>query len=369
MLQPFVTRLNGTIQVVAGLVVAGLFGTSANAASTITGLSTTQFTGTVQNVNNVNGAGHQADFPEHEEYDLRYTGETTRVNSITTGLGTFSPTSQANYVFRRTNTPNSDIAWFHASHNTTTDQVTLYGPKPTTLSDLFGGNNLNVGVDNMFANGTDGNGNYSNIERVDFVFSGGLTSASSKGFAVIERGNVGDHDAFGIVAITSISQDGTPTAYGTIKKFGTGDWGNTALLGGKKDYVVVRKDNDEGATVFAPSAHVKNSLGGVFVPLTDLAAAGTTIYGFSLVGGDVNASGSNLVNWSNTTYFPGNTLNDNDSRDAYGNLINTSPGGLDPTGTLAMLYSINAPVSPVPEPSSIAMIAMAAFPLLARRRK
>jgi len=339
------------------------------AASTITSLTTVVESGPSQTFDDVNGAGHGANFPESREYDLQFTGDVTRLDAIKAGGLTYYAGAQADFVFRRTNTPDNDIAWYLGAGNTPSTTLVLNGPAPESLSTFFGGNNLNIGVDNMFANRSDGNGNFSNIERVDFVFGKGVTAAPTRGFAVIDRGNIGDHDAFGIVAITGVDQAGNPSAYGTIKKFGTGAWGNTAL-DDKQDYLVLRKDNDEDGAVFAPSAHVYNTMGGVFIPLSDLAITGTTIYGFSLVGGDVNVSGNKLVDWSNTTYFPGDTLNDNDNRDANGNLINSSPGGLDPTGTLAMLYDITPPtLAPIPEPVALSLVAFLAMPLMARPRR
>jgi len=52
-----------------------------------------------------------------------------------------------------------------------------------------------------------------------------------------------------------------------------------------------------------------HSLSGSVLTLADLGiSAGTTIYGFSIMAGDVNASSaSNLVNWNNTSIYPTTT--------------------------------------------------------------
>ena len=68
--------------------------------------------------------------------------------------------------------------------------------------------------------------------------------------------------------------------------------------------------------------------------------------------GAVTGTGNQLVDWTNTTYFP-----PSDST--------STGGGLDPVGTLSALY---VPVA-VPEPTSLALIAVAGTGLLARRNR
>lgn len=338
------------------------------APTDITAITFTDVAGPGSTENDVQGAGKTAGiFDGTREYDLKYTGDSTRLDSLTTTKGTYLPTAAASNVFRRTNTPNADIVYYVGSGGSSSTTLTLDGKQVGSLGEMFAGNNLNVGVDNMFANRADKNGNFTNIERVDFVFKNGLAVNANRGFSIIERGNVGDHDSFGIVAITGIDRSGNPTAYGNLVRFDLGEWGNVNVVG-NKNYIVLRRDDPTSPDAeFAPSFAVTNGMGGTFVPLTDLAAAGQTIYGYSLVGGDVTSSGSKLVDWQNPLYYPTDTLQDNTNRDANGMLINKSPGGLDPTGTLAMLYELQT--TAVPEPGTMSLVAIAASVLgLGRRR-
>ncbi|HEV7298190.1 MAG TPA: PEP-CTERM sorting domain-containing protein [Tepidisphaeraceae bacterium] len=352
----------------AALVAVALIASPLSAATTITGLTVTNLSGTSSSQNGVdgNGAPITGGISGENEYDLNYTGDIRRVDSIIAGGLSYQPGMSATHVYRRTATPDTDIVFFRGNGNASSPSLDLYGEEAQSLADMFSGNNLNVGVDNMFANRADANSNFSNIERVDFVFANGISVNTGRGFAVIERGNKGDHDEFGIVAITGIDQDGNPTSFGSILNFGLGNWGNTDLSE-KQDYIVLRRDNYEGSDAeFAPSAVVRNSLGGVFVSLTDLAQLGSTIYGFALVGGDVTGSGTELVDWTNPNVFPTDTLQDNTNYDSNGVKINRSPGGLDPTGTLAFLYE--SPTA-VPEPAAMGIIALAAGVLGFGRRR
>src|SRR5687768_1063992 len=165
------------------------------APTDITSIAFTKMNGPGSVENDVTGAGKTTGiFDNNHEYDLNYTGDATRVNSIVTGGLTYVPGAAASYVFRRTNTPNSDIVYYVGSGSSSSADLTLDGPQVGSLSDTFAGNNLDVGVDNVFANRADKNGNFANIERVDFVFSGGIAATPTKGFSIIERGNAGDHD-------------------------------------------------------------------------------------------------------------------------------------------------------------------------------
>jgi hypothetical protein len=95
------------------------------------------------------------------------------------------------------------------------------------------------------------------------------------------------------------------------------------------------------------------TIGAVAIPITDLGVqAGATVYGYSLFAPDVTDGGNpnNLLNWSNSTFFPTNT-----------NSITT--GGIDPIAVSGVLYAA------IPEPTTASLMMVGAGALLTRRSK
>ncbi|MFK8181904.1 MAG: beta strand repeat-containing protein [Phormidesmis sp.] len=158
----------------------------------------------------------------------------------------------------------------------------------------------NRGIDNAFSNQA-GDVASNNIERIDFVISGGLTVPSvvqgGIGFLIMERGG---NDPFNIAAITSIDASGNPTSFGNLVRVETSAWGATGF---NIDTSVMRREENE--SLFRPSHTVGGqNIEGVFLSLTDLGfSSGETIYGYALFPNDINSSNDLL----NLTDFPTDT--------------------------------------------------------------
>lgn len=284
------------------------------------------------------------------------------VNSIGTSGGTYYAGAIGNVAVRRAAGPNTDIIWRRDLTTTSTvslDSIELVSPQPVTVETILTANNLLVGLDNAFANRGDGVGNNTNIERLDFYFGQGIVADRSRGFAIFDRGDLSDHDGFKIAAILSVDSNHVPTALGAVQTFGLGTWGNSDLS--DDEYTVLRRAHVSDTTPFTPTNTVHNGLGGVFVPTSDLAQAGQTIYGFVLLAPDV--TGTDLLDWTNTANYRNNTPNDNVSPS--GVPYTQAGGGLDPTGVSATLFE---QVTAVPEPASLSLLCLGGL-LLGRRSR
>jgi hypothetical protein len=297
------------------------------------------------------------------------------VNTVTTSLGDYrfdGPLASNVYVRRNTDsngngTPNQTGGSGDNPNNTTLIYQTNssnrnYGTYNSTLESVFLSSNLYVGVRNPFANGP-GTSTNSNIERIDFYFSGGYTVQADDSlvfFDVENPGNLGD--GFRIAAFTAV---------GTVNGFANAPttYANTGLLiapdsfGGPIDNpqdaasgtyyrsTYTNGDNLSGTASDTTSAGTLN-LVGILIRFSDLGITpGTTIYGYSLLGGDVApATAASLVNWSNPTYYPTNT-----DRAGYGNMD---------------FLGFGAQISrPVPEPSTYGALLVGASLLLSGIRR
>lgn len=243
------------------------------------------------------------------------------------------------FVRRNTGAGNSNASSVWYDQGGTSTQFSA--PYATTYSSLLLGNNILRGSDNTFSNGTgaaDGN-----IERLDFLFSSsGITASTSTAFAIFDRGAVGQHDYVKIAVITGWdSVNNVPTAYaGNLVNVTTANYGSNNPIG-DFTYNLFRYGNGDnlGSPYWSNNTETgTQGIGGVVVSMSDLGiAAGTRIYGYSLMGYDVGNGGSmaNLVDWTNATYYPTNTLGD------------TGTGGIDLSAVNGVLYNRR-----VPEPAT-----------------
>lgn len=174
------------------------------------------------------------------------------------------------------------------------------GSRQFSMEQTMNARDLSAGVENLFQ--TSGTTHNKQIERVDYVYSGGLTLDSTQtpsqfGFAFFERNA---NNNFHIAAITGIDGNNNITSVGSIVKFGPG----TSLLYGTANQTGFTRSASMQGTIADPNSAVWNivtgqDLGGVFITLGDLGiSVGQTIYGYVLLAGDQSTLPTDINNFS-----------------------------------------------------------------------
>jgi hypothetical protein len=327
------------------------------APADVTAISTTFTAGSTTTVTGVSGYGDSVTgFLGSNSYTIKYLGGDLAVSTVTANGQTYTASANGQ-AFVRKNTsdgnPNNDILWYATQGTVKTangSTITLEGPQESGYNAALSQNNLFVGADNIFGNKGNGHGNNTDVERVDLIYTSGVTTNSTKIFTIFDRGLAGQHDGFKIAAITGLSGT-TPTSFGSVLTLNQGAWGNTELLP-TDGYTIMRKNNTVVNDKFHPSDSTLQTIGGVAVPTTDLAPAGTTIYGYALFAPDVTGTGAQLLDWTNTNFYPTNS-----------NSSATGTAGLDPEAGAGVLFTC------IPEPSTATIMTVVAGALLTRRSK
>lgn len=191
-------------------------------------------------------------------------------------------------------------------------------PYNDDMASFLNNNILNHGTDNLFTNAGNADNNNNNIERVDVVFTTGISSAypADAGFVLCERGAVNAHDGFRIAAILSKNGSNDPASFGAVKictagnGSNNGSWGHPTIANGNKQLAayVLRKDSAD--TYLRVSSNVNQEIGGVFFSLADLGVtANQTVYGYCLIGpdGTANPTSAQLLTTSNAAIYPTGT--------------------------------------------------------------
>jgi len=277
----------------------------------------------------VNGIdyGTMVDTTNRTAGNITYLNQYTKVEYIDTALGTYSFNGQlADSVTFRRNTgagnPNNSTVFYQYS-STSGGSATVYGKGDTTptMSEVMLSSDLTQGLRNPFANGSASTS--SNIERIDFTFSGGYTVQAGDAMVFFDLENVGNFgDGFRIAAFTSLGTvngvANSPTAYANSGLLVQPDtFGNPVATPTGTNATYVRSTTTNGdnlssgqsITTLDTNSGAANSndlyLVGILIRFTDLGlSVGQTIYGYSLMAGDVTASsGSDLVNWNNSTVY------------------------------------------------------------------
>ncbi|MCH8569103.1 MAG: LruC domain-containing protein [Balneolales bacterium] len=160
---------------------------------------------------------------------------------------------------------------------------------------------LNRGVDNIFQQTGDGNGNQNNVMRLDFIFNDGIlapASVSQEGFIIKERGG---NDSFRIAVITSLDANGNPATFGPAVTAQASNWGPSGF---SLRTQVLRKPNPDAQVAMSANLDPQ-PLSGILFTFAQLGvSAGDRIYGYSLTAGD---SPTNTANWLDVSTFPTDT--------------------------------------------------------------
>lgn len=295
----------------------------------------------------------------------------TGISTATAGDYNFNGPLASSVVFRRntasSSPSNSTVFYQYSSYSSNNGgSATVYstGDTSPTLSEVMLSNDLTQGLRNPFAN-VSSNGGISSLEsdmeRIDFYYSGGYTVQAGDALTFFDLENAGNYgDGFRIAVFTSI---GTVYVNGSLQYNAPTTYANTGLLiqpdsfGNPVDTPTdtnaryIRSTTTSGdnldvsqtlATLDTNSGSPNGSdlyLVGTLISFADLGiSAGTTIQGFSLMAGDVTPTTvGSLVNWSNSTVYRTDT-----NAESWGNMD---------------FMGFGAQISrPVPEPSTYGMI-------------
>ena len=180
----------------------------------------------------------------------------------------------------------------------------LFPEYDNNMETFFNTNVTTKGTDNLFTNGSTTNVN--NIERLDWVLNSVFSTPVPEkiGFAIFERGNTGGHDPFCIAAITAVDGSGNPTAYGNIVRVASADYGDVT---GTFNFNVLKAPYPQNLVY---NTNITQLIGGVFLSLQSLGiGANQSVYGYSLFSDDLplSATPADLVDYTNSTFFPTNT--------------------------------------------------------------
>ena len=191
------------------------------------------------------------------------------------------------------------------------------------MAAVMGGNVINRGVLDLFHNDASGYDSAKNVERVDFIFSGGVTTpldpAELSQTGVVATEKSGNNDVL-VAAILSLDANGDPASYGpAVRIYHNGAGSNTKYAYGMTNisYPITFLANEKNP----PQNYVykvgesTETLGMVFVDMEALGlSAGQTWYGFSYFSPDIgdnspNAKGQITLNKDPVNYqsFPQDT--------------------------------------------------------------
>lgn len=290
---------------------------------------------------------------------LTYQNDVRAINQFAAGGQDYFIASSATSVAVRRNAVSSTNSSMWVTNGGAAN--TVVGTDVDNYGALISANNIFQGADNIFSNAGGTAAAIGNVERLDFLWAAGFSVLGTDGFAILDRGLVGAHDALQVAVITSLGTGLANTAtwtFGTVREIAAGNYGSNLDLdnsGGGADAIAYRllrfNNNNNLSTHVDAGTTGTQGLAGTFIRFSDLGIAdNTTIYGYAIMGRDVTNTSANLVDWTNATFYPTNT--------------NDADGGVD-------LAAFNGQISRrVPEPSAYgAMFLSACLVLVYWRRR
>lgn len=184
-----------------------------------------------------------------------------------------------------------ETATAQSSNNNST--VYLVPDYVGSMEDLVNNYTINRGTDNVFVRGTSASQTVNNIYRIDMILEepvvipAQVNLQQQSGFLLMERGG---NDPFKVAAILGTTGGENPVAnsfQSVPKGILTTQWGSTG-----QNILSMVMQKDPADVNLRPSQRISlQPIAGVFISLQDLGIpAGTTIYGLSIMGNNVNGN-------------------------------------------------------------------------------
>lgn len=257
-----------------------------------------------------------------------------------------------NVYYRRGATGvNGATVWFQTVDFTGPDYaVQGEGDSTPTLQEMADTRNIAQGLENPFANTVDSStyGQTSNIERIDVYFGdSGYVVTEGAAFVLFDLEAYGSHgDAFRIAAFNgadTAASTNDPTSYVNTGLFiNPGSFGDKLTVPGGSNVGYIRSETTNGnniggtQTVTVLESDVTGAAAagdliivGIVIRFSDLGLnVGDTVYGYSVMAGDVVAStSSDLLDWTDTSVYLNTTNAGSDPNTDFGNIDFASFGG------------------------------------------
>jgi len=184
------------------------------------------------------------------------------------------------------------------------DEVYLDPEQQDNEEALYQSGLSNAGYDNILVNSAT---NFANVERIDVIyFSGVVTSSPSTAvFPIVERGG---NDDIRVAAIRGLDANGVPNDYYPtvirVSNDGTTDWGDL----GQSHISLVMRRQDATSNPLPVQVLGTQNINGSAIAFSEFGVtADDIVYGYSIMGDDVTVTGSDLVDFTNSTNYPTNT--------------------------------------------------------------
>lgn len=175
-----------------------------------------------------------------------------------------------------------------------------------TMEEALVGFGINRGGDNIFVNSNVTNTN--NIQRLDYIFEDPIVvpaDPKTSGFPIYERGGNDDLN-FGVISALDVNSE--PSEYNTIITFGDTDWTDT---GEDINSAVLSGFPKDGGDLLETANLNSQNIETIFVSFADIGlSAGDLVYGYSLAGADSTTDCTQFVDYTNNSYFPQDTNQD-----------------------------------------------------------
>ena len=178
---------------------------------------------TLQSTSNAN-----TPFATNTSYTINYgTGNGKKITAINFASGKklslLSNSQTMNfYVRRNTSSPlaSNEILWLESAGTSLTSAQNILLSKPVTLQSVFSNGYYNAGFDNVFSNDSATNPSFSNIERLDVIFTTPFISVNpTTDYVLLTERGVNDNIL--VAAVTAVDGSGVPTSLGSVQTIST----------------------------------------------------------------------------------------------------------------------------------------------------